>query len=202
MASARAMATLPASSAVGGKMFFINNVSAAGTLTVNCDGSDTFYNGPFATSFAIPPLHQVAIYADGSAGWRAFLYHATAANFRAKSGVDGLLTPGAVWDAAAAVTLTDAATIATDMSTFIHALVTIGGNRTLGNPSNAKPGQGGTIGVIEDGTGGRTLAFASNYKHVGGVTPSIVTTAGTINLFDYWVRTSSEIWLNYLGVVA
>jgi hypothetical protein len=37
--------------------------------------------------------------------------------------------------------------------------VTLGGNRTLANPSNQTAGQSGTIVMTQDGTGSRTLAF-------------------------------------------
>ncbi len=69
---------------------------------------------------------------------------ASAANYRANTADKVLLTDD-VWSAAAEVTLTDAATIAVDMSTFINAVVTLGGNRTLGQPSNTKVGQAGVI---------------------------------------------------------
>jgi len=110
-----------------------------------------------------------------------------------------ILSASNVWAAAAPVTLVDAATIALDMSTFVDAVVTIGGNRALGNPTNAKPGQKGTLYVVEDGTGGRTLSFGSNFKFPGGQTPSIDTTASKVNVFGYSVRNSSEVVLAYLG---
>lgn len=61
------------------------------------------------------------------------------------------------------VTLTDAATIATDASLSNRFRVTLGGNRTLGNPSNSVDGQQIVWEVIQDGTGGRTLAFDTNF---------------------------------------
>ncbi|MEQ9131168.1 MAG: hypothetical protein RLO11_02125, partial [Salinisphaeraceae bacterium] len=44
-------------------------------------------------------------------------------------------------------TLSDASTIAPDFADSNHFEVTLGGNRTLGNPSNAVPGQSGSIRV-------------------------------------------------------
>lgn len=106
-----------------------------------------------------------------------------------------LLETDAVWSSADLVTLTDAATIAVDLSTGINFTVTLGGNRTLGNPTNTKVGQSGIIVVNQDGTGGRTLAFGGNYKFANGVAPSPDTTAGRVNIYCYVVISASFIML-------
>jgi hypothetical protein len=64
----------------------------------------------------------------------------------------------------APVTLTDAATIALDASGSNFYLVTLGGNRTMGSPTNPVAGQRIQITVIQDGTGGRTLAWNAVFK--------------------------------------
>lgn len=61
----------------------------------------------------------------------------------------------------APVALTDAATIATDASRGDHFRVTLGGNRTLGAPSNPADGQRVLWEVIQDATGTRTLTLAT-----------------------------------------
>lgn len=106
---------------------------------------------------------------------------------------DKVLVADSVWSAGAEVTLTDAATIAVDMSTFINATVTLGGNRTLGNPTNPKPGQTGYIRVVQDGTGGRTLSFASNYEFKGGTAPTLSTAASKQDMLFYVVISSTRI---------
>jgi hypothetical protein len=63
----------------------------------------------------------------------------------------------------AVTTLTDAATIAIDAAVGPQYMVTLGGNRTLGNPTNAAVGQDIIVTVAQDGTGGRTLAFSSDW---------------------------------------
>ena len=60
-------------------------------------------------------------------------------------------------------TLTDAATIAVDMSQGPHFQVTLGGNRTLVNPTNPGTAKEVWIAIAQDGTGGRTLAFSSDW---------------------------------------
>jgi hypothetical protein len=57
------------------------------------------------------------------------------------------------------VALTDAATIAVDLSLGNNFSVTLGGNRTLGAPTNQTAGQSGVIVVTQDSTGSRTLAW-------------------------------------------
>lgn len=61
----------------------------------------------------------------------------------------------------ASVTLADAPVIGVDASQGNHFRVTLGGNRVLGVPSNPANGQKITVEVIQDATGGRTLAYAS-----------------------------------------
>jgi hypothetical protein len=61
------------------------------------------------------------------------------------------------------VTLTDAATVATDASLGNHFRVTLGGNRTLGNPTNGTDGQKAMWEIIQDGTGSRTITLDTNF---------------------------------------
>lgn len=117
---------------------------------------------------------------------------ATIADYRAAS--DGVfLQPGQVWDSLAEVELTDAANIAWDMSAGINFKVTLGGNRTLDLPSNVKAGQSGTIRVIQDGTGSRTLTLASGLKPAWGVAPVMDTTAAAEDFLTYYAVSSSHI---------
>jgi hypothetical protein len=118
---------------------------------------------------------------------------ATPGDFRTGTEAGEVLTPKNVWDSAGFVTLTQAATIAVDFSTGFNFTTTMTGNRTLGSPSNAKPGQSGTIYIIQDGSGGRTLAYGSNWKFAGGAAPSLTTTANRIDALHYVVRESNWI---------
>lgn len=82
-------------------------------------------------------------------------------------------------------TLTDGATINWDVALGPMATVTLGGNRTLANPTNLKAGASYAIKVIQDGTGGRTLAFGSAYKFEGGVDPVLSTAAGAVDIITF-----------------
>ena len=90
-------------------------------------------------------------------------------------------------------TLTDGATITPDMADSNNFVVTLGGNRTLANPSNLTAGQSGSIFIVQDGTGSRTLSFGSQYDFAGGTAPTLTTTASAVDRIDYVVRTTSSI---------
>lgn len=128
-------------------------------------------------------------------GTGATLDETTAAQYRNNT-ADKLLSTDQVWTAAEEVTLTDAATIAVDMDTFINAVVTLGGNRALGNPTNEKVGQSGLIRVVQDGTGSRTLSFGTDYEFAGGTAPTLTTTASAEDLLFYKVLASNRVFIS------
>jgi len=90
-------------------------------------------------------------------------------------------------------TLTDAATITPNLDSSDMFTVTLGGNRTLANPSNRDAGQTGSIFIVQDGTGSRTLAWGSYWDFAGGTAPTLSTTAGAVDRVDFIVRTSTSI---------
>lgn len=93
------------------------------------------------------------------------------------------------------IALTDAATIAVDMSVTggNNFSVTLGANRTLGNPTGLTAGQSGVIYITQDGTGSRTLAFSSFWDFQNIAAPSLSTNAGAIDVLVYSVRSSTSI---------
>lgn len=95
------------------------------------------------------------------------------------------------------VTLTDAATIAVDMGTGINYAVTLGGNRTVGAPTNTIIGRQGCINIVQDGTGSRTIAFNAVWKFPGGAAPVATTTAGAVDMVCYWVIDPTHIQAIY-----
>ena len=90
-------------------------------------------------------------------------------------------------------TLTDAASIAVSMNTGNNFLVTLGGNRTLAAPSNATAGQTGSIYVIQDGTGNRTLSYNSVWKFPSGSTPAATSTSGAVDMIVYNARSATTV---------
>jgi hypothetical protein len=89
--------------------------------------------------------------------------------------------------------LTDGATITADLAVANNFSVTLGGNRTLANPSNQTAGQSGTIVVTQDGTGSRTLAYGSNWKFPGGTAPTLTTAASSVDVIAYYVESATRI---------
>lgn len=79
------------------------------------------------------------------------------------------------------------------MATGVNFTVTLGGNRTLGAPSNTQAGRSGCIFLVQDGTGNRTLAYNAVWKFASGVDPVLSTAAGAVDMLCYIVRDSSNI---------
>ncbi len=79
------------------------------------------------------------------------------------------------------VALTDATTIATDAALSNHFSVTLGGNRTLGNPTNMRDGGIYNWRIRQDGGGNRTLVYGSKFKWPGGTAPTLTTAANRID---------------------
>jgi hypothetical protein len=91
--------------------------------------------------------------------------------------------------------LTDGATITADFALANNFSVTLGGNRTLANPSNQTAGASGCIWITQDGTGSRAhLAYGSQlglYRRHG--TYAKLLTAAAVDCLVYSVQSSSKI---------
>lgn len=126
---------------------------------------------------------------------------ATTTQIKAKTATKLLQTDNA-YDAANEVTLTDAATITVDNSLFINAVVTLGGNRTLGTMSNAVVNRTGRIRVVQDATGSRTLAYHADYEFAGGSAPVLSTAANAQDILYYDVLASGRIIISAIKAIA
>jgi hypothetical protein len=118
---------------------------------------------------------------------------ATTAEYQTGTDTARSLVVDQVWASGALTGLTDAATIAVDMATGFNFSVTLGGNRTLGNPSNTKVGQTGAFVITQDGAGTRTLAYGTNYEFAGGSAFVLSTAIGAKDVLFYWVQSSTSI---------
>ena len=96
-------------------------------------------------------------------------------------------------------TLTDGATITPDFATANNFTVTLGGNRTIANPTNLTAGQSGSIFIVQDGTGSRTGAWGSYWDFAAGAAPTLTTDANAIDRVDYVVRSSTSIHTVFTG---
>lgn len=90
-------------------------------------------------------------------------------------------------------TLTDGATVTPDFAASNNYTLTLGGNRTIANPTNLTAGQSGSIFLVQDGTGSRTAAWGSYWNFAGGVAPTLTTAASAVDRVDYVVRSASSI---------
>ena len=91
--------------------------------------------------------------------------------------------------------LSDGSTITVDVRAGTHFSVTLGGNRTFGDPSNTSGaiGSSGSIFIIQDGTGSRTASFHSDYKFPGGTAPTLSTAANAVDRLDYVVKANNVV---------
>ena len=162
-------------------------VSFAAALTLTHGSSLIILPG--ATNIVTAPGDTAIMMAMGAGIWRCISYarasgstavnrDATVADFRAKA--DKLVTAQTAFQAAGLVTLTDASTIAVDLSMGINFKVSLGGYRTLGFPVNRVVGQTGRIRVMTNGYG---LSYASGYIFTNGIAPAL----GGRAYLDYFV---------------
>ena len=91
-------------------------------------------------------------------------------------------------------TLSDGATVTPNLDASVNFTITLGGNRTLANPSAMTAGQSGSIFVVQDGTGSRSFnSFGSYWDFIGGTTPTFTSAANAVDRIDYVVRSSTKI---------
>jgi hypothetical protein len=94
----------------------------------------------------------------------------------------------------AVVALTDAANIATNVDLGNIFEVTLGGNRTLDNPTGLVKGMTWTVIVHQDGTGGRTLAFGGQYDWGDEGAPSFAgQAANRTNILSFFAISNTQI---------
>jgi hypothetical protein len=115
------------------------------------------------------------------------------------TGVQGTTGPTGPAASASVVALTDAATIASDASLLPSVggvfTVTLGGNRTLGNPTNPANGQKIIWELTQDGTGGRTLALDTAFDVASDIgTVTLSTAIGAVDYLGAIYRTSTSKW--------
>ena len=71
--------------------------------------------------------------------------------------------------------------------------LTLSGNITLANPANLTAGTTGSIFVVQDGTGSRTVSYGSSWDFIGGTAPTMTTAASSVDRIDYIVLDSTNI---------
>jgi hypothetical protein len=196
----------------------LDSSTAASTYQTQAGMSSYLTTTAAGTTYAplASPTFTGTVTIPAGASISGYLTTATAAStYQTQAGMSGYLATGAIgttvqaYDANTAktnvsqsysaaqrgthVTLTDGATITPDFAAGNHFTVTLGGNRTLANPTNLTAGQSGVIYVIQNGTGSRTLAYGSNWDFAGGTAPTLSTAANAVDVLAYAVRSNSSI---------
>jgi len=82
-------------------------------------------------------------------------------------------------------TLTDGASIDWNMNSGGIAKVTLGGNRTMNAPTNARNGATYILEVIQDATGSRTITWNAVFVWSGATAPTLTTTASVRNIITF-----------------
>ena len=191
--------------------------TAAGTTYQPLSGMSSYLTTASASSTYLPTATAASTY-QTTAGMSSYLTTATAGTtYQTQAGMSSYLTTtdaGTTYQPLSGMTsyaalgtaqsftkaqrgtpvaLTDAATVAVDLSLSNHFTLTLGGSRTLGAPTNQTAGQSGVIVITQDATGSRTLAYNSVWKFPGGTAPTLTTTASAVDVLAYYVESGSRI---------
>ena len=165
----------------------LTSVNAAAVTSINTVVTDL--SATMATSIGTRlPLAGGAL--TGTVSGTSFFVSAIAVGANSLLGKDIHIEKAAVADIQA---LSDGTNIAVDLNTGQNFTVTLAGNRTLDNPTNCVAGQVGSIFVVQDGTGSRTLAYGTSWDFAGGEAPVLSTDAAAIDRIDYIVHTSTDV---------
>lgn len=112
---------------------------------------------------------------------------ATGEEYRAGTDTGRVLGVAEAWGAAGFVTIADGATLTFDMSQWLSLIqTTLAGNRTVGDPSNVKPGQHFMWKLTASGST-RTFTLHADFKVAAGVEsfPLSITTSETVYVYGF-----------------
>jgi len=183
--------------ALTGSLAADGQTTATGNLQMGANKITGLANGTLSTDAAtvgqIPSLTGYLTSAD--IGVTVEGYDANIA----KTNVTEAFTKG---QSGAVTALTDASTITPNFANSNNFSVTLGGNRTLANPSNIVAGQSGIIVITQDSTGSRTLAFGSYWKFAGGTAPTLSTAANAVDVLAYYTNTTTTITATLISNVS
>lgn len=88
--------------------------------------------------------------------------------------------------------LTDASTVVIDATRGKAYKVTLGGNRTIGNPTGAYDGQLFILTIVQDGTGSRTYTLGSKFRVPAGIDTTQSTGAGVADKIAFQYDSTAD----------
>lgn len=132
---------------------------------------------------------------DASTTSKGVVEIATAAEVSTGSDTTRVVTPATLYTTQA---LTDAASIAWDLSLGAMATVTLTDNRALANPSNLVNGASYILIVKQDVTGGRTLSYGDKYLFPDGIEPVLSTAGNAIDIIAF-LSDGTNMYGSFLG---
>lgn len=180
----------------------------SGFTNITASGNGSFTGTVSAARYTGNGANITSVDADtvGGLGPTAFLantFHDDFANLTGVANVATYQSGGYLqkdFKYSPAIALVDGGTITPDANAFGNIYtVTLGGNRTLANPSNLTSAIGKEIilEIKQDGTGSRTLTWGSAWKFPLGAAPTLTTTAAALDVVVGVVRSATEIHCGY-----
>lgn len=155
---------------------------SAGEIVIFVDGTPGASDMPGGIGFYVTPDGSTAV--------------ALAGRFRQNKNfetLNGITNAGAHVNTP--VALTDAATIATDASLGNTFTVTLGGNRTMGAPTNPVNGQRILYRIRQDGTGSRTLGWNAAFRFsTTRPSPTLTTTINRTDYIEFIYNSTDSKW--------
>ncbi len=169
--------TLPSYSGLGIRMYVIKKVdSTTNPVTIATTSSQPIDVNQ--TSLVLNNQNDYAVLlSDNVSGWKVIGSSVTPTSKRA-------------------VTLVDAATITPKCTTTDVAIVTLGGNRTIANPSGvATSGQELLFRIKQDATGSRTVTWDTKYRFSTDIPrPTLSTTASKTDYIRFTYNSEDDKW--------
>jgi len=147
-----------------------------------------FNNGAWGVSYSSPDLISTTDLASNTAN--GIVTYATKAQWLS-SDDNRVLEASQVWESGKEIGLTDAATIAVDLNLGLNFNVTLGASRSLGNPSNTKPGQSGYIAIYSGGS--YTLSYGDQWKFIDDTAPDNSANTSAKDILWYVVMNDSNV---------